>query len=412
MTEPRAYHRFSRLAPQRSTLFRVFGGLFTAGLTWGASQLVAAQEITLYENDFEKPNRPISVSCGNSLDQDGVNDAYGKPGYNFIEQFTVETVVLHDPAGKYTGQGDKNGNYALGMLGSVQDDRLAFRFDVMGQQFLNVAMDVSSIDVDGCGGYFGVETPRFKISLLDDAGGEFSWSAKKFDEKTLEGEASNSPWSFHWSRGTVALDASKATTGSVIVVFDLVSSGYAAFDNLKITASKLAAIGDRDSDGVEDAKDNCPGVANPSQANADDDAAGDACDPEVKDPTACGDRSGDGEDDCTNWCDTHETDACKSVTGGSGVAGSGGRGGSSEGNDAGEPDGGDSDDEDDDDQSTGRGSSGSRDSSNSKSKSDGGCNIAMVGSAPDTDPLGYAFLAGLAALTFGVSRIRRARRRA
>lgn len=36
--------------------------------------------------------------------------------------------------------------------------------------------------------------------------------------------------------------------------------------------------GDADGDGVADASDNCPSVANPSQANADGDSAGDACD--------------------------------------------------------------------------------------------------------------------------------------
>jgi hypothetical protein len=271
----------------------------------------------------------------------------------------------------------------------------------MGQQFLNVAMDVSSIDVDGCGGPFGVETPKFKLSLLDDSGGEFSWTAKKLDEKTIEGEASNSPWSFHWSRGTVALDASKATNGSVIVVFDLVSSGYAAFDNLKITASKLAAVGDRDADGVEDSEDNCPGVANASQANGDEDAAGDACDPAPKDPNECGDRSGDGEDDCTDWCETHESEACSMSTAGSGVGGRGGSGGAGA-RDAGDSDGG----ETDDDEPSGRGSSGSRRSS--KSNSDEGCGVVMVGAVPSsTDSKGLALFIVCAVGSVGAIRVRR-----
>jgi hypothetical protein len=401
MSEPRTYHQFSSPAPKRRTFFRVFEALFTLGLTSAGAQLAAAQEITLYENDFESPNHPVSVSCGNSLDQSGVNETYGKAGYNFIEQFTVETVVLDDPAGKYTGQGDENGKYALGMLGRVQDDHLAFRFDLMGQQFLNVAMDVSSIDVDGCGGPFGVETPKFKLSLLDDSGGEFSWSAKKLDEKTIEGEASNSPWSFHWTRGTVALDAGEATHGSVIVVFDLVSDGYAAFDNLKITASKLAAVGDRDADGVEDSVDNCPGVANASQSNGDQDAAGDACDPAPKDPNHCGDRSGDGEDDCTEWCETHESEACSMTTGGSGVGGRGGSGGAGA-RDAGESDGG----EPDDDEPSSRGSTGSRGSP--KSNSDEGCGVVRVGVAPfSADSTGVALFIVCAVGSIRVIRVRR-----
>jgi hypothetical protein len=273
----------------------------------------------------------------------------------------------------------------------------------MGQEFLNVAMDVSSIDVEGCGGPFGVETPKFKLSLLDDSGGEFSWTAKKLDEKTLEGEASNSPWSFKWSRGTVALDASKATHGSVIVVFDLVSSGYAAFDNLKITASKLAAVGDRDADGVEDSQDNCPGVANASQVNGDEDAAGDACDPAPKDPNTCGDRSGDGEDDCTDWCETHESHACSMLTGGSGVGGRGGSGGAGA-RDAGEADGGEPDD---DDKPSGRGSTGSRGSSKSNSESEG-CGIGMVGAAPtSSDSTGLALFIVCAVGSIGAVRLRR-----
>jgi hypothetical protein len=407
VTEPRSYDLFSSLARRQLPYFRLFGALFTVSLTCVGAPLVAAQEITLYENDFEQPNQPVDVSCGNSLDQSGINATYGKAGYNFIEQYSVETIVLHDPMGKYSGQGNQNGDYALGMLGSVQDDKLAFRFDVQGQQYLNVAMDVSSIDVDGCGGPFGVETPVFKVSLLEDAQGDFDWNAKKLDEKTLEGEASSDAWKFHWTRGTVALDAGKAQSGNVIVVFDLVSAGYAAFDNLKITASKLAAVGDRDSDGIEDSVDNCPGAKNASQENADEDAAGDACDPAPKNPNKCGDRSGDGEDDCVDWCETHVSQACSGSAGGSGASGAGGRSGAGaggkDGSDAGEPDGTDSN-EDDAPSHHGSGSTGSRSSSITKAKSEG-CNVQLVMSEPNA---GAAF--GLV-LALGAIWIRRARRR-
>jgi hypothetical protein len=405
VTQPTSSVSFSSLAPfhRRSQAYlRFFGTLFTASLTFTtASQLVAAQEITLYENDFEDPNQPISVSCGNSLDQAGINSTYGKPGYGFIEQYSVETVVLHDPAGKYSNQSNQNGDYALGMLGVVQDDKLAFRFDIQGQQFLNVAMDVSSIDVDGCGGPFDVETPKFKVSLLDDASGEFDWAEKKLDEKTLEGEASPDAWSFHWSPGTVALDAGKATSGNVIVVFDLVSAGYAVFDNLKITASKLAAVGDRDDDGVEDGTDNCPGAANPSQTNADEDAAGDACDPSPRNPSKCGDRSGDGEDDCVDWCDSHESAACSAGAGGSGGRSAGGAGGN-DASDAGDSDNNVSDD--DDDAPNHQSSTGSHSSSSTKSKSKG-CSISLVGAESGSN-------AALAAIfSLGAIWIPRARRR-
>lgn len=290
--------------PRRAVCW--FGSLLAlSGLTLAAAQPAAAQPLILYSNDFETPNQAVTADCGNSLDQSGINAIYGKPGFMFVEQNSVETVVLQDPAGKYGNQRIRNGRYAIGMLGTVQDDRLALRLDVQAQRFLNVSMDVSSIDVDGCGGPFGVETPVFRISLLDSPGGLFDWASKKLDEKTFTGEPASGPWSFEWSRGTVALDASRATDGNVILVLDLVSKGYGVFDNLEISASALAAVADRDDDGVEDGADNCPSVSNGNQANADQDLAGDACDPAPRDPSRCGDRSGDGEDDCLHFCETH-----------------------------------------------------------------------------------------------------------
>jgi hypothetical protein len=401
VTEPRSYGLISSLAPRQQPYSRFFGALFTVSLTWAAPPLLAAaQEITLYENDFEKPNQPVEVSCGNSLDQAGINETFGKAGYNFIEQYSVETVVLHDPMGKYSDQGSRNGDYALGMLGSVQDDKLAFRFDMQGQQYLNVAMDVSSIDVEGCGGPFGVETPKFKVMLLEDADGEFNWSNKKLDEKMLEGEASSDAWKFHWTRGTVALDAGEAKTGNIIVVFDLVTAGYAAFDNLKITAAKLAAVGDRDEDGIEDSADNCPGVKNPSQTNEDEDASGDACDPAPKNPNKCGDRSGDGEDDCLDWCETHDSQACSGAAGSSGAGGRAGSGGTG-GTDAGEPDGNDIDEDDD---SPSHGSTGSKSNASTKAKSEG-CAVHLV--RPDAKSGAEIALV----LALGAIWIRRSRRR-
>ena len=53
-------------------------------------------------------------------------------------------------------------------------------------------------------------------------------------------------------------------------------------------------VPDRDGDGIADGADNCPGVANASQADADGDGLGDACDPD--------DRDGDGVPDSTDSC--------------------------------------------------------------------------------------------------------------
>lgn len=313
--------------------------LALSGLTLAAPPPAAAQALILYSNDFETPNQPIGVSCGNSLDQGGINPTYGRPGFAFVEQYSVETVVLHDPPGKYGNQSSANGKYAIGMLGSVQDDRLALRLDAQGQRYLNVSMDVSSIDVDGCGGPFGVEAPVFKVSLLDSPKGVFEWSGKKLDEKLVMGEPARNAWSFEWAHATIALDASGARDGNVSVVFDLVSKGYAVFDNLEISASKLAAVADRDDDGIEDSSDNCPSARNSDQANADGDLAGDACDPSPRDPESCGDRSGDGRDDCLGFCESHSCSKPGAVFAGSAAAGrSGGAGQGSVDDDAGQAD--------------------------------------------------------------------------
>lgn len=288
-------------------------------------RLATAQEITLYSNDFESPNQAIDASCGNSLDVAGINTCYGRAGYSFIEQFSVETVVLHDSASKYGNQGSNNGHYAIGMLGEVEDDKLALRFDVQSQQFLNVAIDVSSIDVDGCGGPFGIQTPRFRITLLDCPAGIFDWNAKKLDEQLIEGEASDNKWAFAWSRGSVSLDASRSTDGNVVVVFDLISGGYAVFDNLVVKATRFPARADRDEDGVEDARDNCPTRPNGNQADADRDGSGDTCDSAPSDPTVCGDRNGDGREDCGTTCDSQEVAGCgaPAESGGSGFGAAG-----------------------------------------------------------------------------------------
>lgn len=57
-------------------------------------------------------------------------------------------------------------------------------------------------------------------------------------------------------------------------------------------------VGDRDDDGVPDARDNCPGKANNGQADVDEDGVGDVCDhcPEVFDPDQR-DTDGDGVGD-------------------------------------------------------------------------------------------------------------------
>jgi hypothetical protein len=56
--------------------------------------------------------------------------------------------------------------------------------------------------------------------------------------------------------------------------------------------------GDKDGDGVPDATDNCPNVANPSQTDSDHDGLGDACDPSTPPADSDGDGVPDSSDNC------------------------------------------------------------------------------------------------------------------
>lgn len=212
------------------------------------------QSRVLYTNDFETPNVPLVVNCPHALDARGINFLYGTPAFQFNQVNTVEGVLLDDPSKLYKNPTGKGGRFALGMLSSVQDDKLSLTFEVTGKPFLNVGLDLSSIDVQGCGGPFGVTRPVMKVSLHETIGTIHSFSApgKLLAEGTIEGDSSADPWTFAWTYGVVSLDASQATTARVSVVFDLTQSGYAAFDNLSIVASSQAGIVDRNNDGVAD----------------------------------------------------------------------------------------------------------------------------------------------------------------
>jgi len=208
----------------------------------------------LYTNDFEHPNVPLEVNCGNSLDNRGINALYGSPGFTFAQTYTVEGVVIHDPSALYSDPSGKGKNYAIGMLSALQDDHLALTFGVTGDLYLNVGFDLSSIDVQACGGPVGVTAPIMHVMLYDTPTGTFNLAAPGtlLDDGDVVGVRSGSPWTFEWHYGLVALDATRASGSSVTVVFDLLQSGYAAFDNLSIVSSNAANVVDRNNNGVPD----------------------------------------------------------------------------------------------------------------------------------------------------------------
>ena len=201
-----------------------------------------AQTITLYQNDFESPNVPAVLACGYALDTRAINTLYGGQGGDFEQINTVETVLINEPAAfgtpqEYADPEAKGGNYAIGMLSALQNDRLSLTFDGQGLPFVNIGLDISSIDVYGCGGPVGVAAPSYRISLLDSPGGVFNWSNTVLDEVVITGEAAPDQWTFHWTRHVVALDASGSVDGNISIVWDLIQSGYGAFDNLIVTSS-------------------------------------------------------------------------------------------------------------------------------------------------------------------------------
>jgi hypothetical protein len=269
----------------------------------GSSQVVSADTAVLYKNDFETPNKPLEVDCGNSLDGREINELYGTSDFKFEQRETIEAVFLHDPAGKYKNQGDSHGNHAIGMLSSARNDLLGLVFNAQKHPYINIGLHVSSIDVEGCGGPFNVTAPKLKITLRDQPHSDqvvvFEGEEQELDSKIVEGLPAPDGWTFRWKRDVVSLSTKNSENGRVMIVFDLLEGGYAVFDNLSITASDTSGVVDRDLDGVLDDEDNCPSAPNPDQQDSDRDGAGDACDPEAEDKSACGDRNLDGKDDCS-----------------------------------------------------------------------------------------------------------------
>lgn len=209
-----------------------------ACLSLGVSGFAYSETVQLYQNDFESPNTLPIRSCY-ALDGRSVNTLYGQPGALFDQINTVETVLINATGGSpnYSDPLGTGGNFAIGMLGILGNDKLSLTFDSQNLGFINIGMDISSIDVQGCGGPFGIAAPKYVISLLDSPGGVFNFANPVLDQKEIIGVAGPDQWTFDWTSHVVALDSSQSTDGNVSIVWDLMQSGYAAFDNLIITAS-------------------------------------------------------------------------------------------------------------------------------------------------------------------------------
>lgn len=211
---------------------------------------VAHAADVLYEQNFESPigynNDGGDVNIGRQI-----NQLYGDQplGFRFAQNYTVETLNI---SGSARGAGSAafgdgfsdpsglGGDFAIGMLSRRQDDRLGLSFDVGQFRYLNVSVDISSIDLSTFSGPFtqdNASVPVFRFTLFDNPGGALSiGSGKVLDSADATGKAS--PRSvFDWSSFVLALDATEVTNGKVILQVDLLEGEYAALDNLRIVAA-------------------------------------------------------------------------------------------------------------------------------------------------------------------------------
>jgi hypothetical protein len=226
-----------------------------AGLIISISTAAQSTSITLYDQDFESPDGFINGSGYSDLSQQSVNDLYkDQPvGFSFAQTFTVETILLTGTQAFGTGYNDtsgQGGNYALGMLGSAQNDLLGLSFDIGTFDFFNFQIDISSVGLHGGpGSPFATagDVPEFAFTLFDNPSGTAGvpGTGTVLDSGTLTGVASALDV-LSWTTGTFAFDASQSTNGNVTLQIDLVQGGYAAFDNFKITASDQAGGGIND----------------------------------------------------------------------------------------------------------------------------------------------------------------------
>jgi len=203
-------------------------------------------EIQLYNANFESPVvTPVRNHCWLDLGISSPNTYYAS---TWQQIFTVETLLNNGPDNLYTDPTGQGGNYSLGILSTIQDDRLSLTFNVQNKNFLNVKMDLSAIDIIGCAPYtnngVGTTTPIMRLRLYNSPGGSFNINAPGtlLDQEDVTGLVPGAtPFTYNWKEVLAGLDASGSTDGNVTIMFDLIQGGYAAFDNLLITASNIAA---------------------------------------------------------------------------------------------------------------------------------------------------------------------------
>ena len=208
---------------------------------------VMAASVALYQQDFENPDGWVNDGGDINLFR-SVNQLYANQptGFVFAQSFTSETLRIGGTEAFGSGYVDpdgRGGEYVLGQLSSAQDDRLGLAFNIGAFQFLNFSIDISSIDLDRHGGPFVPvygAAPTFRFSLFDNPGGGAGigggTALSFFDAAARFNPSKNS---FLWSSVNTGLSAAGNSNGNVILQIDVLDGGYAAFDNIVITADDI-----------------------------------------------------------------------------------------------------------------------------------------------------------------------------
>jgi hypothetical protein len=206
----------------------------------------AQATVVLYDQNFENPTGFVNDGGDVNIFRT-VNQLYGNqpPGFTFAQANTVETLYINGTSAFGTGYSDpsgKGGNYALGMLSSVQNDLLGLAFDVGTFDYLNVRLDISSIDLSVFGGPFVTPgaLPVFSFTLYDNPTGVAALGGGTPLASAQATGTASARDVFDWTEVLLGLDATGSTNGKVILRIDLLEGGYASLDNIRIVASNTA----------------------------------------------------------------------------------------------------------------------------------------------------------------------------
>lgn len=200
----------------------------------------------LYRQDFENPVGFVNDGGDVNISRN-VNQLFGgqPAGFTFAQAFTVETLNIGGTAAHGVGFSDpdgRGGDYALGMLSSVQNDLLALAFDVGNYEFLNFRVDISSIDLSTFGGPFVPAVgaaPRFRFSLFDNPSGLAGLgSGAPLSFAEYVGTVAPNRFTFDWTNVVAGLSTAGNTNGKVLLQIDLLDGGYASMDNFVIAAAR------------------------------------------------------------------------------------------------------------------------------------------------------------------------------